>query len=80
MFQRWGPFLKNMYLTLCQFSEKNSHPIRPVEGLKLCFDFLCNVRSYLGQSNRLLLLGDLGNGRSRAKSNFLLAIVYLIDD
>ena len=23
MFQRWGPFLKNMYLTLCQFSKKN---------------------------------------------------------
>ena len=24
--------------------EKKSHPIRPVEGLKLCLDFLCNVR------------------------------------
>ena len=23
--------------------EKKSHPIRPVEGLKLCFDFLCNT-------------------------------------
>ena len=22
-FQSWGPFLKNMYLTLCQFSKKN---------------------------------------------------------
>ena len=24
--------------------EKKSHPIRPVEDLKLCLDFLCNVR------------------------------------
>ena len=23
--------------------EKKSHPIRPVEGLKLCLDFLCNT-------------------------------------
>ena len=43
MFQRWGSFLKNMYLTLCQFLKKKSHPIRPVEGLKLCLDFLCNT-------------------------------------
>ena len=49
MFQRWGPFLKNMYLTLCQFSKKKSHPIRPVEGLKLCLDFLCNVRIGMGK-------------------------------
>ena len=42
LFQSWGPFLKNMYLTLCQFLKK-SHPIRPVEGLKLCLDFLCNA-------------------------------------
>ena len=26
------------------FEKKKSHPIRPVEGLKLCLDFLCNVR------------------------------------
>ena len=43
LFQSWGPFSKNMCLTLCQFSKKKSYPIRPVEGFKLCFDFLCNT-------------------------------------
>ena len=26
--------------------EKKSHPIRPVEGFKLCLDFLCNACPY----------------------------------
>ena len=44
LLESWGPSLKNMYLTVCQFSKKKSHPMRPVEGLKLWLDFLCNVR------------------------------------
>ena len=48
-----GEFLAPMVLlsysykkwTLISMSifEKKSHPIRPVEGLKLCLDFLCNT-------------------------------------
>ena len=36
---------KNVDTSLyANFRKKKSHPIRPVEGLKLCLDFLCNVR------------------------------------
>ena len=30
------------------FEKKKSHPMRPVEGLKLCLDFLCNARIVYG--------------------------------
>ena len=44
LFESWGPFLQNMYVPhFMLIFEKKSHPIRPVEGLKLCLDFLCNT-------------------------------------
>ena len=36
-------FVYTLALSMSIF-EKKSHPIRPVEDLKLCLDFLCNVR------------------------------------
>ena len=45
LFQSWGPFLKNTFVPHSMpIFEKKSHPMCPVEGLKLCLDFLCNVR------------------------------------
>ena len=35
-------FVYTLALSISIF-EKKSHPIRPVEGLKLCLDFLCNT-------------------------------------
>ena len=39
-----GAFFTKYVPTSMPIFEKKSHPIRPREGLKLCLDFLCNVR------------------------------------
>ena len=39
-------FEKYVLTSLYANFQKKSHPIRPVEGLKLCFDFLCNVQVF----------------------------------
>ena len=41
---KMGTFFEKYEPHFMPIFEKKSHPIRPVEGLKLCFDFLCNVR------------------------------------
>ena len=38
-----GTFLINYVPYSMPIFEKKSHPIRPMEGLKLCLDFLCNT-------------------------------------
>ena len=43
LFQSWGPFLKKYVPHSMPIFKKKSHPIHPVEGLKLCLDFLCNM-------------------------------------
>ena len=40
---KMGTFFEKYVPHFMPIFEKKSHPIRPVEGLKLCFDFLCNV-------------------------------------
>ena len=44
---KMGTFFEKYVPHFMPIFEKKSHPIRPVEGLKLCLDFLCNVRSDL---------------------------------
>ena len=39
-----GDFFEKYVPHFMPIFKKKSHPIRPVEGLKLCLDFLCNVR------------------------------------
>ena len=39
-----GTFFEKYVPRSMPIFEKRSHPIRPVEGLKLRLDFLCNVR------------------------------------
>ena len=41
---KMGTFFEKYVPHFMPIFEKKSHPIRPVEGLKLCLDFLCNVR------------------------------------
>ena len=38
-----GTFFEKYVPHFMPIFEKKSHPIRPVEGLKLCLDFLCNT-------------------------------------
>ena len=58
MFQRWGPFLKNMYLTLCQFSKKNL--IRYVLGKVSNFDLIFYVIRTLHKKSRQSLRSSTG--------------------
>ena len=44
---KMGTFFEKYVPHFMPIFEKKSHPIRPVEGLKLCLDFLCNVRNVL---------------------------------
>ena len=41
---KMGTFFEKYVPRFMLIFEKKSHPIRPVEGLKLCLDFLFNVR------------------------------------
>ena len=41
---KMGTFFEKYVPHFMPIFEKKSHPIRPVEGLKLCLDFLCNIR------------------------------------
>ena len=41
---KMGTFFEKFVPHFMPIFEKKSHPIRPVEGLKLCLDFLCIVR------------------------------------
>ena len=41
---KMGTFFEKYVPHFMPIFEKKSHPIRPVEGLKLCLDFLCNAR------------------------------------
>ena len=52
MFQRWGPFLKNMYLTLCQFSKKNliRYVLWKVSNFALIFYVIRTLHKKIGQS------------------------------
>ena len=43
-FSKLGTFFEKYVPHFMPIFEKKSHPIRPVERLKLWFDFLCNVR------------------------------------
>ena len=38
-----GTFFEKYLSHSIPIFEKRSHPMRPVEGLKLCFNFLCNM-------------------------------------
>ena len=40
---KMGTFFEKYVPHFMLIFEKKSHPIRPVEGLKLCLDFLCNT-------------------------------------
>ena len=40
---KMGTFFEKYVPHFMPIFEKKSHPIRPVEGLKLCLDFLCNT-------------------------------------
>ena len=50
LFQSWGPFLKNMYLTLCQFSKKDL--IRYVLWKVSNFGLIFYVMSVLHKKSR----------------------------
>ena len=55
MFQRWGPFLKNMYLILCQFSKKNliRYVLWKVSNFALIFYVMSVLHKKSKQSLRL---------------------------
>ena len=68
---KMGTFFEKYVPHFMPIFEKKSHPIRPVEGLKLCLDFLCNTDrtqtvkgvyevsySWYEQINRGVCIGD----------------------
>ena len=72
---KMGTFFEKYVPHFMPIFKKKSHPMRPVEGLKLYLDFLCNtdifailIRSERGRAPRVLYI-PRGQIRGRDYSN-----------